>query len=432
MTGDWVVLLLCALGTLTISFFCSLWEAALYAVSQSRVEVLKKAGSRMGRKLAKLRRNIDEPIAAILVLNTISHTGGAAAVGAKAADIAVHSGYSLSKGAMVGLAGVVFTLLILFLSEIIPKTLGVVHASTVAPFSAYPIQWTIWGLYPIVKICQLLTNSISPEANQGEVTEEELLTMAQTSAKTGTLLQEEARWVKNVLSLDEMQAADVMTPRTVMFIKDSTELIENVREEAPGWVYSRIPIAPNENPDEIEGIVMRRDVLEELAEGDTEKPLSTLTREVQFVPEDEALNSILQKSVTSREHLFVVKDRYGGVSGIVTLEDVFEEIIGQEIMDETDRHADLQNLARLLYKSEKRSREEPRRRREQQQQRERAAGSEEGAEQDPRDEFAEEDRSSPEEEDGARESPGSVAGSVSDSSGVVEETDPGSVDGSVS
>ncbi len=373
MTGDWIVLLICAFGTLIISFFCSLWEAALYAVSQSRVEVLKKEGSRSGIKLSHLRRNIDEPIAAILVLNTISHTGGAAGVGAKAADIAVSSGTSIPEGVMVGIAGVVFTLLILFLSEIIPKTLGVVYADTIAPFSAYPIQWTIWGLYPIVKICQLLTNKISADNKQGEVTEEELTTMAQTSAKTGTLLQEEARWVKNVLALDETYASDIMTPRTVMFLKDSTTLIEDLRDEAPEWVYSRIPIAPDENPDEIEGVVMRRDVLEVLAEGETDKPLSALKREVQFVPEDEPLHSILQKSVTSREHLFVVKDRYGGVSGIVTLEDVFEEIIGQEIMDETDRHADLQNLARLLYKSEKRTREDSNRREAQREHRERAS-----------------------------------------------------------
>ncbi len=291
-----------------------------------------------------------------------------------------------------------------------------VHADTLAPIFAYPIQLTIWGLYPFVKICQLLTNTISPEGTQGEVTEEELLTLAQTSAKTGKLLQEEARWVKNVLSLDEMHASDIMTPRTVMFIKDSTETIESLREEASDWVYSRIPIAPDENPDEIEGIVIRRDVLEELTEGDTDKPLSSLKREVQFVPEDEPLHSLLQKSVTSREHLFVVKDRYGGVSGIVTLEDVFEEIIGQEIMDETDRHADLQNLARLLYKSEKRARDETDRRKAQKEHRERAA--------DTRGDEGSSNASSPvNDEAGSRDESDRMAESISTSSDQPEETE---------
>ncbi len=346
---DWVILFLCGGGTLVISFFCSMWEAALYAVSKSRVEVLKKSGARSGKKLAQLRENIGEPIAAILILNTISHTGGAAGVGAASANIA--SGYlSMSQSWVVGISSAIFTLLILFLSEIIPKTIGVSYANTIAPLSAYPIQWTIWSLYPIVKVCQLLTNAFSSGEDPGRVTEEELHALAQTSAKTGTLLREEARWVRNVLELDETHAADIMTPRTVMFIKDSNETIESLREEASDWIYSRIPIAPDENPDEIEGIVMRREVLEVLAEGDTDQPLRSLKRDVYFVDEDEPLHSLLQTSVTKRQHLFVVRDDYGGVAGIVTLEDVFEEIIGQEIMDETDRHADLQNLARLIYK----------------------------------------------------------------------------------
>ncbi len=355
---DWVILFLCGGGTLLVSFFCSMWEAALYAVSKSRVEVLKKSGSRAGKKLADLRQNIGEPIAAILILNTISHTGGAAGVGAASANLASNY-FSMPQSWVVGAASVVFTLLILFLSEIIPKTIGVSYANRIAPLSAYPIQWTIWSMYPLVKFCQLLTNSFSSGEDPGRVTEEEIHALAQTSAKTGTLLREEARWVKNVLELDETHAADIMTPRTVMFLKDSNETIEDLREEASEWIYSRIPIAPDENPDKIEGIVMRREVLEELAEGDTDKPLRSLKRDVQFVDEDEPLHSLLQTSVKERQHLFLVRDDYGGVAGIVTLEDVFEEIIGQEIMDETDRHADLQNLARLIYKGEKRKEEEP-------------------------------------------------------------------------
>ncbi len=360
MTSDWLILVLFVLGTLTVSFLCSMWEAALYAVAPSKVESLKESGTSNGKKLFELRKNIDEPIAAILVLNTISHTVGATGAGAKAADIALNSGMPISKSMMVGLASVVFTLLILFVSEIIPKTLGVVYADTLAPIFAYPIQWTIWGLYPIVRICQSLTRMISPAKKQGEVTEEDLLTMAQSGAQKGTLLQEEAQWVSNILALDDTYAKDIMTPRTVMFILDSDAQIEEYRDEAPEWIYSRIPIAPGKNPDEIEGIVMRREVLEELAEGETDQALRSLKREVQFVKENVPLHSLLKKYIKSREHLFLVRDKFGGVSGLVTLEDVFEEIIGREIMDETDRHADLQSLARLLYESEARSAEENR------------------------------------------------------------------------
>lgn len=336
----WFLLITCAVGTLSVSFLCSMWEAALYSVETARVKQLEKEGSASGKKLARLRENIDEPISAILILNTISHTVGATGVGAFSAQ--------LFGSAFVGIISVIFTLLILFLSEIIPKTLGVTYAETIAPFSAFPIYWTIVALLPLVKICQYLTRLFSSGSKEGDVTEDDLTTLARSGANKGTLLQEEAQWIKNILALDETTAGDIMTPRTVVFIEESGQSIEDVRDEAAGWVYSRIPIAEDENPDKIEGIVMRREVLETLAEGPSEKQLDDLKRDVEFVDESEPLHSLLKQFVQEREHLFVVQDQYGGVSGIVTLEDVFEEIIGQEIMDETDRYADLQSLARIL------------------------------------------------------------------------------------
>lgn len=339
------LLVLCAVVTLTTSFMCSLWEAALYAVSTARVKQLEHQGTSSGKKLAELKNNIDEPIAAILVLNTISHTVGATGVGALSAE--------LFGSTAIGLISVVFTLLILFVSEIIPKTLGVAYANKVAPLSAHPIQWTIWILWLPVKICQMLTRLISTDNKEGDITEDDLTTLARSGANKGTLLKEEAQWIKNILALDETTAGDVMTPRTVVFMEESEQTIENVRDEAASWVYSRIPIAKDENPDNIEGVVLRREVLETLADGESDKHLQDLKRDVQFVSETDPLHSILKKFIKSREHLFVVKDEYGAISGIVTLEDVFEEIIGREIMDETDRYADLQTLARILSEGEK-------------------------------------------------------------------------------
>lgn len=349
MSGNWIILIGTALLTIMTSFCCSTWEAALYHISPSRVKVLGKSDSLMGQKLAELRENIDEPIAAILVLNTISNTVGASVVGGTATAIARGGGLGISEATMVGISSATFTILILFLAEIIPKTLGVVHSDTIAPLSAYPIQWIIWGLYPLVKIGQLTTRWFQTTTTErGKVTEEEILTMAQTGARGGALLDEEVQWVANILALDDTVAADIMTPRTVMFVMEANQNVEDLREEAPSWIYSRVPIAPNSNPDEITGLVMRREVLQELAGGESDKTLSDLKRSVHYVEEDTPLHHLLKAFIKEREHLFIVKDEFGGVSGLVTLEDVLEEIIGREILDETDRHADLQSYAKLL------------------------------------------------------------------------------------
>lgn len=332
-------LVVIVITTLSVSFFCSLCEAALYSISQARVEQLGESGLARGRRLRRLRQAIDRPIAAILTLNTIGNTVGATLAGWVAA--------SLFESLGVGLFSACFTLGILYIAEIVPKTVGVLYADTLAPRLAFPIQVMIWVFWPLVRACEFVTGLIPRSRSRREgMSEEDLLVMARVGMRSGRLRADEARWMQNALKLDRIKVADILTPRTVVFSlpKDMplTEAIQEV-QRAP---HSRIPVTEAGQPDRVVGVLLRRQVFEAVVAGRQDGTIGSLVREPIFVPEAMPVSDLLSKFLGDRQHMFIVVDEYGGTAGVVTLEDALESLLGSEIVDESDRDADLRVVAR--------------------------------------------------------------------------------------
>lgn len=333
-------LLVIVAATLSVSFFCSLCEAALYAISHARVEQLAESGSVRGRRLRKLREHIDQPIAAILTLNTIGNTVGATLAGWVAATVFQSLG--------VGLFSAGFTLGILYIAEIIPKTIGVVYADRLAPFLALPIQVMIRVLWPLVRIGELVTRLIPRSKDRGKgMSEEDLLLMARLGTQSGRLRADEARWMQNALKLDRLKVSEILTPRTVVFSLPKAMVVAEAAEAIQSCPHSRIPVTEEGQPDRIVGILMRRDVFNAIVAGKERQKIAELMREPIFVPETMRVSDALSKFLRDRRHMFIVVDEYGGTAGVVTLEDALESLLGSEILDESDREPDLQSLARL-------------------------------------------------------------------------------------
>jgi len=326
-----------------ISFICSLLEAVLLSISPSYLTVQAQKKQKYGRILLAMKSDIDRPLAAILTLNTISHTVGAAGVGAQV---------SLLYGDQrVAIASGILTFVILIFSEIIPKTLGASHWKTLAPFTAYTLKFLIAILYPIVWTMELISKFFGGE-NIHRVTREEMIVTAEIGATSGILKKKESNIIKNLLMLDNIYVSDIMTPRSVMFTLEGTRTIESVIEAHKPIRYSRIPVY-NENPDHIDGVVHRYEILEASSQDLDSKTLAEMMTPVHTVPEDLSVSNCLDQLIHRNDHLFVVADEYGGIAGLVTLEDAIETLLGVEIVDEFDSVADLRAFALDKWKARK-------------------------------------------------------------------------------
>ncbi|QJT08448.1 hemolysin family protein [Oceanidesulfovibrio marinus] len=333
-------LILSAGLAIIISAMCSIMEAALYSVSVSHVEYLRSMGRTSGRILQNLRSDIEKPISAILIVNTVANTAGASIAGAAAVNY--------FGDAYTGIFAAVFTLAILILSEILPKTVGVAYAKQIAPFMALPLKYLVLSLLPIIWVTGAITRLVrKPSASQTATTENDIMAIVSLTRKAGILKAFEESTIRNILSLDTKVVADIMTPRTVVFSLPAHISAVEARGTAKFWNHSRIPVYENDDPEEVVGIVYRRSVLNALANQQDEITLDKLMRPVRFVLGTLTLDKLLLRFLESRLHLFVVLDEYGGVDGVVTLEDVLEEMLGKEIVDETDQVEDLRELARL-------------------------------------------------------------------------------------
>ena len=323
---------------IVVSAFCSVCEAALYSISTSQVELLRKSGNSSGNLLKNLRDDIDEPITAILTLNTIANTVGAAIAGAAVAKL-------FGDHNVIWFSGV-FTLSILIFSEIIPKTVGVSFSFKIAPLIAVPLHWMVIGLKPIIWLCRSITRLIPQQGAQEEISAEELQTIATLSLQSGQIELDQERVINNVLELQTRMVRQVMTPRTVTFSLDENitvaDAMKNVKKLSS---HSRVPVY-NKELDNVTGIIMRKDVLLAAAKQQSKKKLTSLKQPVHFVPETAPLNRILIDFFDRRQHLFVVVDEYGSMTGIISMEDILEEIVGREIIDESDRTLDMRELAR--------------------------------------------------------------------------------------
>lgn len=329
-------LVLTVIVVMTVSFLSSMMEAVLYAVPFSHVEALAGAGSTNGKILQKLRRKVDEPITAILVLNNAANIAGSAMIGAVAADVFGEK--------MLGWFLAALTLAILILSEIIPKTIGVVYCRPLSILIARPLLFLVWILKPIVWTASLVTRVITRGHEHEMVSPEELIVMARMGMHKGVIDKDELEVIQNILSLSDKVVRDVMTPRTVVFALSALEKVKDAGIEGGIITHSRIPVYFKDFED-VEGIVYRRDILTARAEGKHDLTLEMLMKPVHFVYEKTSLDKVLKMFLERAEHLFVVIDEFGGLAGVISLEDVLEEILGQEILDEFDKISDMRKLA---------------------------------------------------------------------------------------
>ena len=320
------------------SFLCSVLEAVLLSTTASHVELQIQKKRRSGQVMRRLmsHENIDRSIAAILTLNTIAHTVGAAGAGAQAAAI-FGSQY-------IGLIGAVLTVLILVVSEIIPKTIGAVYWKGLNGFAAYTTLALVRILFPIVWACQRLTDVLKPKTNDPVVTRSELEIMARLGQKEGTIEPGESRVVQNLLRLDQVLVKEILTPRTVLFALEDSRTVQDVFENET-VTFSRIPIY-GKSRDEIDRFVLRFDLLTALASDQGERTLSEFERPLQTVPANCSVAQLLNEFVAKQTHMMIVVDEFGGTAGLVTLEDAIESLLGAEITDESDLVADLRELAK--------------------------------------------------------------------------------------
>lgn len=333
-------LLIYIVVALTFSFICSLCEAVLLTASLSYIEVRAETGDRAGLLMRRFRDNVERPISAILTLNTIAHTVGAAGAGAEAAAIFGNE--------YIGVISAVLTLLILVLSEIIPKTLGAVYWKPLLGFAAYTIQALVWVLYPAVWAFDLLTRLLTPADREATVTRGEIEVMARISTGKGGLAESEQVILGNLLHLGRVSVSDVMTPRTVTLSFPQSCTVGEVMQAHRLLPFSRIPIY-DQSPDDTSAFVLRSDILSAAAEDRDGVTLAELARPLHSIPETMTVDRVMAEFVSRHEHIFLVFDEFGGTAGIITLEDAVESLLGVEITDESDLVADLRLLAQQRY-----------------------------------------------------------------------------------
>ena len=327
---------------LGFSFVCSIAEAVILSVSQAYISLLEKEGKPSGTLLNKLTTDINKPLSAILTLNTIAHTMGAAGAGAQAA--------SVFGDAYLGLISAVLTILILVFSEIIPKTLGATYWKTLAPITAFFLKYLILALYPFVLMSQKLTSGFTEESPLKGLSRSELLAMAELSEKEGQLAEQEALFLQNLLSLHERKVKDAMTHRTVIFSLPETMTVSEFVEKHSDISFSRVPVYENQESESITGYVMRTDILIAMASGEKEKTLSDLANPLITLLGDMPLSTTFDHFLNSRVHMLLVVDEYGGLEGILTLEDLLESLLGIEIVDEQDTTVSMKRLAKVMWK----------------------------------------------------------------------------------
>lgn len=336
-----LALLLLTVGiALGISFLCSLLEATLLSTRLPELSARRDRGDRGAALLLELKQQrIDDAISAILTLNTIAHTIGAALAGAQAAV--------LFGDRWVGVFSGVLTFLVLVLTEIIPKTVGTVYASHLVGFVGATIRWMIRLMRPILGFTRLLTRAIARHPPSG-VSRSEVAALVTLAGKQGALHEHELRMLSRVLRYEGITVQDVMTPRTVTVMVPAEATVGELVAVKDYAAFSRVPLFEG-SKDNIVGYILQREVLWFAAQGgDQETRLSTFARKLRYVPQTESLSRVLRELIANREHMAVAGDEFGGAAGIVTLEDLVETILDVEIVDESDQVVDLRTVAKEL------------------------------------------------------------------------------------
>ncbi len=326
---------------LVFSFFCSLWEAVLLSITPSHARLKFQQGTRVGRYLEDFKANIDRPLAAILTLNTIAHTVGAIGVGEQAAVIWAQANPWITRVAVPA----TMTIAILVFSEIVPKTIGALYWQYFVTFTAHSLRLLVIALAPFVWLSQYITRRLKRGATQPILTRTDFLAMAELGAQEGVFEAEESEMIGHLIRFQSIQVGDVMTPRTVVAVAAQDESIAEYYKVVKSLPFSRIPVH-DESKDHITGYVLRADLLIALAEGRGDQRIASLRRDIVAVGETHAITDLFNVLRARQEHLAVVLDEFGGMAGIVSMEDVIETLLGLEIVDETDATTDMRELAR--------------------------------------------------------------------------------------
>lgn len=339
------LLLLYFFAAVIISFICSVLESVLLSVNMPYISVLEKERPKVGALLKSHKVNINISIASILILNTIANTLGAAAVGAQAESI-------YGTGA-VFYVSIILTFAILFFSEIIPKTLGATYWKSLAPMAAYAIQFLIWITYPIILMTLFVTNRINKNDEGMSLTKAELIQSTLMSEDEGVLDEKESDIIENILLLDSIKIEEILTPRTVVFSLDGKRSIKDIVENEPAiFKFSRVPVHDG-NIENITGMVMTKKIFKQALEDDSVM-LNKIQKDIYKINENIPVSRALDLFIKKKEHMFLVLDSYDQTEGIVTLEDCVETILGVEIVDESDSHADMREVAKHKMRMQRR------------------------------------------------------------------------------
>lgn len=336
--------------SITISFLCSLWEATFLSISPSFVEIKSQENSWIGKKLQKYKQNIDQPLSAILTLNTMAHTLGAVGVGAQSAKIwgANHIFFMGLHISFEGVVAALMTLSILILSEIIPKTIGAGYWKKLTGFTVRSLQVIIVILYPFVWLSQWITSLIKTDQTESVLSRTDISAIADMGAKEGIIEKNEHQIIKNLLKFRRIYAEDIMTPRTVVKAADENMSIGEFHEKNPNLRFSRIPVY-SENVDQVSGFILKDQVLSKIIDEESDEPLISIARSLPNVPEDIPVPDLFEWMMNNQQQIVMVHDEYGGMAGIVTMEDIMETLLGLEIVDEMDDTEDMQILARKKW-----------------------------------------------------------------------------------
>lgn len=341
-TGNDVILLIAyVLLALLFSFLCSVAEAVLLSITPSYIAELQERQPKHAALLRKIREHdIDRSLAAILTVNTIAHTVGAIGAGAKATIVFGSTWF--------GVFSAVMTLLILFLSEIVPKTLGAVYWRKLTRVTAAYVNFLIIAMYPLVRMSEMLTKAITRGNKVHVFSRDEFLAMASMGQQSGHINERESRVIRNLLRLESLQVADIMTPRIVVSALPEKMTVNQALDVVPAIKFSRIPIY-SKDIDSVTGFVLKDELLQAKAQGQGERTLATFRRDIPAVPPTAKLTVMLETFLERRQHIALVVGEYGETEGIVTLEDVMETLLGMEIVDEGDKVVDMQAMARQLW-----------------------------------------------------------------------------------
>ncbi len=344
--------LLLLYGTVSIlfSFLCSILEAVLLSITPSFISMSKAEGKKYVSALEELKKDVDKPLIAILTLNTIAHTVGAILVGVQAEKLPFE--INLFGFDVVFIVSAIMTYLILVVSEIIPKTIGATYWKNLASFTTkalqvliFPLKWT-----GILWLLQLHTKLIGKSAHVNTMSRDEFIAMADTAQEEGAIRENETTVIKNLLAFKSVKAQDVMTPFTVAVIENEEVTLSEFRNQHKNVRFSRIPIY-KDTPNNITGFVLKDNILEELVEEKGGKTLSEIKRELLIVNGQQPIPVLFNKLIKNKTHIAIVVDNYGNTTGLVTMEDIIETLLGLEIMDESDNVEDMQVLARKNWEN---------------------------------------------------------------------------------